>query len=43
VLIAADLPSSATWAIGLLVGINLIVWGVRALVLAAALGRAIGR
>jgi uncharacterized membrane protein HdeD (DUF308 family) len=31
VLIAASLPSSAGWAIGLLVGINLIFWGVRAL------------
>lgn len=31
-LIAASLPSSATWAIGLLVGVDLIFWGVRALV-----------
>jgi uncharacterized membrane protein HdeD (DUF308 family) len=31
-LIAASLPSSAAWAIGLLIGINLILWGVRALV-----------
>jgi uncharacterized membrane protein HdeD (DUF308 family) len=31
-LIAANLPSSAGWAIGLLIGINLIFWGVRALV-----------
>ncbi|MGZ4332231.1 MAG: DUF308 domain-containing protein, partial [Solirubrobacteraceae bacterium] len=31
-LIAASLPSSAGWAIGLLIGINLILWGVRALV-----------
>jgi uncharacterized membrane protein HdeD (DUF308 family) len=31
-LIAVDLPSSANWAIGLLVGINLLFWGVRALV-----------
>jgi uncharacterized membrane protein HdeD (DUF308 family) len=30
-LIAASLPSSAAWAIGLLVGINLIFWGIRAL------------
>jgi uncharacterized membrane protein HdeD (DUF308 family) len=30
-LIAASLPSSAGWAIGLLIGINLILWGVRAL------------
>jgi uncharacterized membrane protein HdeD (DUF308 family) len=32
ILIAVELPSSAGWAIGLLVGINLIFWGVRALV-----------
>jgi uncharacterized membrane protein HdeD (DUF308 family) len=31
-LIAFNLPSSASWAIGLMVGINLIFWGVRALV-----------
>jgi uncharacterized membrane protein HdeD (DUF308 family) len=31
-LIAASLPSSASWAIGLLVGINLVLWGVRALI-----------
>jgi uncharacterized membrane protein HdeD (DUF308 family) len=31
-LIAASLPGSASWAIGLLVGINLIFWGVRALI-----------
>lgn len=37
VLIAADLPSSAEWAIGLLVGINLILWGVRALIAAQLL------
>jgi uncharacterized membrane protein HdeD (DUF308 family) len=36
-LIAVSLPSSAAWAIGLLVGIHLIVWGVRALVLAGVL------
>jgi uncharacterized membrane protein HdeD (DUF308 family) len=36
-LIAASLPSSAGWAIGLLVGINLIFWGVRALVAAGLL------
>jgi uncharacterized membrane protein HdeD (DUF308 family) len=41
-LIAANLPSSADWAIGLLVGINLIFWGLRALVLAAAV-RAVER
>jgi uncharacterized membrane protein HdeD (DUF308 family) len=37
VLIAVNLPSSAGWAIGLLVGINLIFWGVRALTGARAL------
>lgn len=31
-LLAASLPSSAAWAIGLLVGINLIFWGMRALI-----------
>jgi uncharacterized membrane protein HdeD (DUF308 family) len=31
-LIADSLPSSAAWAIGLLVGINLMFWGVRALI-----------
>jgi uncharacterized membrane protein HdeD (DUF308 family) len=31
-LIAASLPSSASWAIGLLIGINLIFWGLRALI-----------
>jgi uncharacterized membrane protein HdeD (DUF308 family) len=39
VLIAVSLPSSAGWAIGLLVGINLIFWGVRALAGAHALKR----
>jgi uncharacterized membrane protein HdeD (DUF308 family) len=38
-LIAVSQPSSAAWAIGLLVGVNLIMWGLRALVLAMALGR----
>jgi len=38
-LIAAHLPSSAAWAIGLLVGINLVFWGVHALVAASALKR----
>jgi uncharacterized membrane protein HdeD (DUF308 family) len=37
VLIAVDLPSSAAWAIGLLVGIHLIVWGVRAVMAAELL------
>lgn len=36
-LIAMDLPSSAAWAIGLLVGINLVFWGVRALMAASLL------
>jgi uncharacterized membrane protein HdeD (DUF308 family) len=40
-LIAAGLPSSADWAIGLLVGINLVFFGARALALAAILRRAI--
>jgi uncharacterized membrane protein HdeD (DUF308 family) len=40
VLIVADLPSSAGWAIGLLVGINLVFWGVRALMLASMFKRA---
>jgi uncharacterized membrane protein HdeD (DUF308 family) len=37
ILIAVNLPSSAGWAIGLLVGIDLIFWGVRALTGAHAL------
>jgi uncharacterized membrane protein HdeD (DUF308 family) len=40
ILIAAKLPSSAAWAIGLLVGIDLIFWGVRAMVVALWLRRA---
>jgi uncharacterized membrane protein HdeD (DUF308 family) len=39
VLITADLPSSAGWAIGLLVGIILLSWGVRAFMLAVLLRR----
>lgn len=39
VLIAAELPSSAAWAIGLLVGINLIFWSIRAASAARLLGR----
>jgi uncharacterized membrane protein HdeD (DUF308 family) len=39
ILIAADLPSSAGWAIGLLVGVNLIFLGVRALAAASILSR----
>jgi uncharacterized membrane protein HdeD (DUF308 family) len=38
-LIAVDLPSSAGWAIGLLVGIHLVFWGVRALAAATWLHR----
>ena len=37
VLIAVNLPSSASWALGLLIGISLVFWGVRALMLASAL------
>lgn len=33
-MIVASLPSSATWAIGLLLGVDLIFWGVRAIVTA---------
>jgi uncharacterized membrane protein HdeD (DUF308 family) len=40
VLIMVDFPSSAAWAIGLLVGIHLVFWGVRALVAASLLKRA---
>jgi uncharacterized membrane protein HdeD (DUF308 family) len=43
VLIATSLPSSAAWAIGLLVGINLVFWGMRALVAATILKRALAR
>ena len=39
VLILAKLPSSATWAIGLLVGINLIMSGWAYVLLALAAGR----
>jgi len=42
-LIAVSLPSSAAWAIGLLVGIHLIFWGVRALVLAGAMKAVLDR
>jgi uncharacterized membrane protein HdeD (DUF308 family) len=38
-LIAVDLPSSAGWAIGLLVGINFIFFGVRALIASALMKR----
>jgi uncharacterized membrane protein HdeD (DUF308 family) len=40
-LIAFNLPSSADWAIGLLVGIYLVFWGIRALFLASVLKRAV--
>jgi uncharacterized membrane protein HdeD (DUF308 family) len=40
-LIAASLPSSAAWAIGLLVGIDLIFGGVRALIAARLLRAAV--
>ena len=43
VLIALDLPSSAEWAIGLIVGVNLIFWGTRALVAASLLKRVFER
>jgi uncharacterized membrane protein HdeD (DUF308 family) len=39
ILIAVSLPSSAAWAIGLLVGIQMIWWGTDALVAASALRR----
>jgi uncharacterized membrane protein HdeD (DUF308 family) len=39
ILIAVDLPSSAAWAIGLLVGINLVFWGVRMLMASALMKR----
>jgi uncharacterized membrane protein HdeD (DUF308 family) len=42
-LIAFDLPSSADWAIGLLVGINLVLWGTRALFAAGLISRALKR
>jgi uncharacterized membrane protein HdeD (DUF308 family) len=37
-LVAAGLPSSAAWALGLVVGIDLLFWGVRALTAAWLLG-----
>ena len=43
VLIALDLPSSAAWAIGLIVGVNLIFWGTRTLVAASLLKRVVER
>jgi uncharacterized membrane protein HdeD (DUF308 family) len=39
VLICVDLPSSAAWALGLLVGVELVFWGVRALMLAGLVRR----
>jgi uncharacterized membrane protein HdeD (DUF308 family) len=41
-LIAAELPSAADWAIGLLVGIDFIFYGAAALGLAWQLGRGEG-
>jgi uncharacterized membrane protein HdeD (DUF308 family) len=41
ILVAVDLPSSAGWAIGLLVGVNLISWGVRAVMASSLLKRAL--
>jgi uncharacterized membrane protein HdeD (DUF308 family) len=43
VLIALDLPSSAEWAIGLIVGVNLIFWGTRTLAAASLLKRVFER
>jgi uncharacterized membrane protein HdeD (DUF308 family) len=37
VMLVADLPSTSAWAIGLLVGINLLFWGARALATAGVL------
>jgi uncharacterized membrane protein HdeD (DUF308 family) len=41
IFLLADFPSSGAWAIGLLVGINLILWGARALVAAWVLKQAV--
>jgi uncharacterized membrane protein HdeD (DUF308 family) len=41
VLLLLDLPSSANWALGVLVGVNLLLWGARALAAARALDRAL--
>jgi uncharacterized membrane protein HdeD (DUF308 family) len=43
IFLLADFPSSGAWAIGLLVGLNLIFWGIRALVAAWLLKQAVGR
>ena len=40
ILIAVSLPSSADWAIGLLVGIDFLFYGVTAISLAGAIKRA---
>jgi uncharacterized membrane protein HdeD (DUF308 family) len=40
VLIAVELPSSAGWAIGLLVGADLVFWGVQAVLAGRAMRRA---
>jgi uncharacterized membrane protein HdeD (DUF308 family) len=39
-LIALELPSSADWAIGLIVGIDLVFWGAQMIAVAQTLGRA---
>jgi uncharacterized membrane protein HdeD (DUF308 family) len=41
ILLVASIPSRAPWALGLLVGVNVLFWGIRALVAASFLGRAI--
>lgn len=41
-LVAFELPSSAAWAIGLLVGVNLLAWGIRTVVAASVLPRRLG-
>jgi uncharacterized membrane protein HdeD (DUF308 family) len=43
ILIATDLPSSAGWAIGLLVGIYMIWWGIDALIAASLLKQVLDR
>jgi uncharacterized membrane protein HdeD (DUF308 family) len=42
ILIWADLPSSADWAIGLLVGIELLVWGM-SVIMSALAGRSLAK
>jgi uncharacterized membrane protein HdeD (DUF308 family) len=43
ILIAANLPSSANWAIGLLVGIYMTWWGAEALIAASLLKHVLDR